>query len=156
MTAEANARKKAQTYARLTNLPTLSVDEALTLPGLPPANQPGLNVRRHAGREMTDEELLKLFLEKIERLAPSDRVAVWVYAICLAQPEGPEFCAQVELRKLITDQPRLPMIPGYPLSSVLLDPQTGKALRDLTAEEEQQHLQPVYEQIGRLIHLAGL
>lgn len=45
LTAEANARKKAVTYSDATGLPTLSIDEALTIRGLPDDEQPGLNVK---------------------------------------------------------------------------------------------------------------
>lgn len=155
-TAESNARKKARAYAVVSGLPTLSVDEALTLPELPAAEQPGTHVRRYQGREATDEDLLAIYLERARRLAPHERAAIWVYAICLAFPDGREYCGQVELHKRLADRPSLPMVPGYPLSSLLVDLGTGKAIRDLTPDEERQHLQPVYEAVAGIIRAAGL
>jgi len=149
-TAEANARKKAVTYATATGIPTLSIDESLTIPALPPHEQPGVNVRRYLGAEATDEELLAIFLEKVKRLPLDQRTAVWIYAICLARPEGRVDCEQVELLKGLTDRPSLPIIPGYPLSSILVDRYSGKILRDLTPEEEYQHLLPVYERVAAI------
>jgi inosine/xanthosine triphosphate pyrophosphatase family protein len=61
MTAEENASKKARAYAKSTRLPTLSVDEALYMGGLSPEQQPGTNVRRYMGKELTDDELLNLY-----------------------------------------------------------------------------------------------
>jgi hypothetical protein len=60
------------------------------------------------------------------------------------------------LRKRLTDQPSLPIVPGYPLSSLLIDPATGKAVRDLTPAEEQQHLQQVYREVAAIVRRAGL
>jgi inosine/xanthosine triphosphate pyrophosphatase family protein len=155
-TAEINARKKATLYAGLTGLPTLSVDEALTIPALPATEQPGTNVRRYLGAEATDEALLAAFLEKTRRLPLDERIAIWTYAICLAFPDGRELGAQVELHTLWTARPSLPIVAGYPLSSLLVDPNTGKAIRDLTPEEERRYLQPVYLQVAEIIRVAGL
>jgi XTP/dITP diphosphohydrolase len=150
VTAEANARKKAFTYATATGIATLSIDESLTIPALPPHEQPGVNVRRYLGAEATDEQLLAIFLEKVKQLPPDRRTAVWIYAICLARPEGQALCEQVELVKGLTDRPSLPIIPGYPLSSILVDRHSGKTLRDLTPEEEYQHLLPIYERVATI------
>jgi XTP/dITP diphosphohydrolase len=154
--AAANARKKARTYADATGLPTLSIDEAFTIPGLPPSEQPGTNVRRYLGREAADEALLAAFVEKARRLSAHERSALWTYAICLALPGGHEFCEEVRLDKMLTDTPSLPILPGYPLSSVLIDRGTGKTLRDLTPAEERQHLAPVYEKVAEIVRRAGL
>jgi XTP/dITP diphosphohydrolase len=151
ITAEANARKKAVTYATATGIATLSIDESLTIPALPPHEQPGVNVRRYLGAEATDEQLLAIFLDKVKQLPPDRRTAVWIYAICLALPEGQTRCTQVELLKGLTDRPSLPIIPGYPLSSILVDMHSGKTLRDLTPEEEYRHLLPVYERVANVI-----
>lgn len=156
VTAEENARKKARAYADAAHMPTLSVDEALYFPGLPEEEQPGVYVRRHMGKEATDEEMLTLYIEKIKQLPPLQRKAIWVYAICLAQPYAEEICDQVEIKAVFIETPRLPLLPGYPLSSILVDPSSGKSLRDLTPEEEKQRLQPVYEQVERIVKTALL
>lgn len=50
-TAEENARHKVRKYAKLTNLPTLSLDEAAHT-NFPPENeQPGVYVRQVADRQ---------------------------------------------------------------------------------------------------------
>jgi XTP/dITP diphosphohydrolase len=156
LTAEENARSKAVAYATATEIPTLSIDESLIIPTLPPHEQPGVNVRRYLGFEATDEQLLALFLEKIKNIPVNQRLAIWTYAICLAHPKGQVFSEQVELTKQVTDRPSLPIIPGYPLSSILVDIASGKAVRDLTEEEEQQHLLEVYEKVTKMIIVAEL
>lgn len=156
VTAEQNARKKARAYAHLSGMPTLSIDEALSIPGLPVEEQPGVYVRRYAGKEATDEELLSLFLAKITPLSLSQRQAIWTYALCLALPCGEEFFDEVQIQALFIDTPRLPLLPGYPLSSLLVDPTLGKWLRDCSPEEEQRRLHPVYDTVHRLLQAALL
>jgi XTP/dITP diphosphohydrolase len=156
MTAEANACKKARAYAGATGLPTLSIDEALYIGGLASYEQPGTNVRRYLGVEATDEALLEAFLAKIRSIAPAERTATWIFAFCLALPEGEAFSDQVELYEMFIDRPSLPILPGYPLSSVLFDVTIGKVLRDFTPEEERQRLEPVYEKVGKVVRAAGL
>ena len=57
---------------------------------------------------------------------------------------------------MFVDRPSLPILPGYPLSSVLFDLAVGKVLRDFTPEEERQRLEPVYEKVARVVRAAGL
>jgi inosine/xanthosine triphosphate pyrophosphatase family protein len=156
VTAEENAQKKAITYATAIGISTLSIDESLTIPALPPHEQPGVNVRRYPGFETTDEQLLAIFLEKIKNIPANRRLAIWTYAICLALPDGQALCEQVELIKQLTDRPSLPVTPGYPLSSIMVDIRSGKALRDLTEAEEYQHLLQVYEKVTNMIAATGL
>jgi XTP/dITP diphosphohydrolase len=156
ITAEENARKKARAYASASGLPALSVDEALYIDGLPPEGQPGVRVRRYNGNDATDEELLMIYLEKIKPLPSHDRGARWTYAICLALPYGQEFVEQVQLAVNFIDTPVLPLLPGYPLHSILMDGALRKALRNLTPEEEQQRMRPVYDAVNKLVRNADL
>ncbi len=154
LTAEENARQKACTYAQLSGMPTLGIDEALAIPGLPQEEQPGVYVRRYAGKEASDGELLALFLTKIARLPVSQRQAIWTYALCLALPNGEEFFEQVQVQVLFTDTPRLPLVPGYPLSSLLIDPTLMKPLLDCTPEEEHHRLRPLFHAVNMLLQSA--
>ncbi len=154
--AAANARQKAQAYAGASGLPALGIDEALSIPGLPPAEQPGTAVRRYLGQEAADEALLEIFLSKVKHLAPHARGAIWLIALCLALPAGPTFSDEVEVQVVFTDRPRLPIMPGYPLRSLLVDPRSGKPLRDLTPEEERDRLQPLYQKVAGIVRAAGL
>jgi XTP/dITP diphosphohydrolase len=151
LTAEANARKKAREYAKVSQMPVLSVDEALYINALPPEEQPGTNVRRMIGKTATDEELLSAFLAKTNHIPPEKRTVTWIYAICLALPNGQEYFEQVELNEMFTTEPSLPMIKGYPLSSILFDPILGKTQSNFTSEEYENYLQPVLEKVNNIV-----
>ncbi len=153
-TAGENARKKARAYAGATGLPALSVDEALFIPALPAGEQPGTRVRRYLGREASDEELLRAFLDTIRTFPPDERDAVWHCAICLALPDGRDFGAEATVATRFTDRPALPSLPGYPLRSLQVDVASGKSLRALTPEEEARRLSPVYERVRGVVQAA--
>ena len=155
ITAEENARKKARIYAQLSGLPTLGIDEALAFPRLPQEEQPGIYVRRYAGKEASDGELLSSFLSKIARLPVSQRQAIWTYGLCIALPNSEEFFEQVQVHVLFTDSPRLPLLPGYPLSSLLIDPTLMKPLLDCTPEEEQNRLRCLFHAVDTLLQSAS-
>jgi inosine/xanthosine triphosphate pyrophosphatase family protein len=156
LTAAENARQKATAYATALNLPVFSIDESLIIPALPKEQQPGVNVRRYLGRTATDEQLLAAYQEIARQLPENQRFTVWTYAFNLAFPDGQDFSAQVELTKKLLTQPSLPILSGYPLSSIQADLQTGKALRDLSANEVRTHLAEVYRAVSELLQQAGL
>lgn len=146
-----NARIKACAYMQASGLPTLGVDEALYMDALPPDKQPGTYVRRYLGHAASDEELLLAFLEMVKRLAPEERTITWVYAVCLAMPDGRELQDQAEIPAVFIDEPVLPILPGYPLSSILFNTAIGKVHREMSPDEERQRLGPLYEKVQALI-----
>jgi len=79
-TAAENAPQKAQGYALLAGLPTLSVDEAMFVEGFAPEEQPGVHVRRYGGREATDDELFAMFLAKVKK--PRSRTTARSLDLC--------------------------------------------------------------------------
>ena len=150
-TAAENARRKAAAYAAASGLPSLGIDEALYIPALPPEEQPGVFVRREGGRAQTDEELLAVYLQKARRLSTEQRAVQWIYAICLALPDGRTFAAQSGWSGWLSDQPCLPYPPGYPLSAVLLDGQTHKPVNRLSEEETRLREAPLARAVGDLV-----
>lgn len=90
-----NAIKKAREYTKLSDLPTLAVDEELFIDILPPEKQPGVNVRRIVGHEATDEELLNAVLKLLEGLPFKKRGCIWNFAIALAVPNGGVFISDI-------------------------------------------------------------
>ncbi len=146
-----NAWIKARAYAQATGLPTLGVDEALYMDALPPDEQPGTYVRRYLGHAASDEELLHAFMEKVKHLAPKERAVTWVYAVCLAMPDGSEREDQAEIPAVFIDRPVLPLLPGYPLSSILFNAEIGKVHREMSSDEERQRLMPLYEKVQALV-----
>lgn len=132
-----NSKKKAKTYAKFFGEPVLSMDNALYLDGLPPEQQPGTNVRRIAGRtdRPTDEELLDHYSKLITGLGGRIK-GRWEFAVCIASPDGKsEEATVIESPRIFVDRPCQARIPGYPLESIQVDPETGKYIAEMTTEE---------------------
>lgn len=149
--AAENARLKAQAFADASGLPALGIDEALYISALPADQQPGVMVRRNGGKPLDDAALLAAFLEIARRLEPKQRAIRWLYALCLVVPGGEIYSAETGWSGWLTDTPALPYQPGYPLSSILLDGETRKPIRRLSAAEARRREEPLYQAVGQMV-----
>ena len=64
-TAIENARIKARECYRLTNKPSMGMDDTLYLEGVDEDKQPGLFVRRVNGKNLNDEEMIEQYLNLV-------------------------------------------------------------------------------------------
>jgi len=106
---EANARIKATSYARALSVVCLADDSGLEVDALDGA--PGVLSARYAGSEgpraERDQNNRQKLLNEIARLAPTDRTARLVCALCVADPEGRIlFEARGTWEGQILDEPR--------------------------------------------------
>ena len=89
-TFAANARIKAVHYARVTGRWCLADDSGLAVDAL--GGKPGVRSARYAGigetRPEQDKANNALLLRELEGVAPPDRTARFVCAMCLADPSG--------------------------------------------------------------------
>jgi len=152
---QANARLKAQGYQRASGLACLGIDEALYIPALPAEEQPSVYVRRQAGVRLSDQALLEAYMDKVGHLSFEQRIVEWVFALCLALPDGRMFEEETGYSGRFSLQPRLPYPPGYPLSALLIDDLSGKPVLDLTEAETRRREKPIQEALGRLLRAAG-
>lgn len=134
-TAEENARKKATVYSKALKEPVLSMDVALYVHGMPDDQQPGLHVRRIKNKERgTDQELIDHYSEIVNGLG--GRVdAYWRYAFALAWPNGKFVSFNHDSPRIFVSQPSKKVVEGFPTESLLLDPDSGKYISELSAEE---------------------
>ena len=133
-TFEENAIKKSKFFCELTKLPTLADDGGIEIDAL--NGEPGVKSRRWPGYEATDEELIKMTLDKLGGLPKEKRGAQLRCSIAISFP-GEEKIHLFEgiLRGFITEKP-IGIIPGFPFRSLFYLPEIGKVLGELTMEEE--------------------
>ena len=136
-TALANARKKALAYAQALGRPVLSLDNTLYLHGLADAEQPGIHTGRIGGRQhrATDQELLAHYAALIERLG-SRIDGHWEFGVCFATEGGEIFETTILSPRMFVSTPSQVMIPGYPLESLQIEPESGKYISEMTSEEQ--------------------
>jgi len=134
-TVQENARKKAVAYARVLQQSVLSMDNALFLDGLADDAQPGIHVRRIGGKNAaTDDELLKHGIELISSLG-GRATGHWEYGICLATSDGEISETTIRTPRIFTSTPSSTIVPGYPLESIQIDPDSGKYISEMNPEE---------------------
>jgi hypothetical protein len=125
--AQENARIKATTYARQLGAAVLSVDAGLYLSGLPDANQPGIFVRRIYGQgnypRPSDRELLAYYCRLIASLGGKTD-GYWEFADTLVS------------HRHFVSEPYDRIIPGYPLESLQVDPDSDRYIAEMTDAEK--------------------
>lgn len=134
-TADENARKKAMAYSKEINEPVLSMDVALYIQGLPDDQQPGLHVRRLQDNERaTDEELIEHYSKLVDQLG-GRADAYWRYAFALAWPNSKCTSFVHDSPRIFVSKPSEKIVTGYPTESLLLDPDSGKYISELSSNE---------------------
>lgn len=116
-----NARKKAERYFSEFGIPVFSCDSGLYLEGVRDEEQPGVNVRRVKGKELSDEEMIKHYSD-LARRNGGEVVGCYGNAIYLKMDEdtnfgyqGPEIASE---KFIISEKPCDKRVKGFPLDSL--------------------------------------
>jgi inosine/xanthosine triphosphate pyrophosphatase family protein len=136
-TALENARKKATAYAKVLHTTVLSMDNALYFDGLSLEEQPGLNVRRipSNSERPSDEEMLHYYSALVKRFGERT-TGRWEFGICVATPDGKYKETTILSPRIFTSTSSTVMVPGYPLESIQIDPETEKYISEMSQEEQ--------------------
>lgn len=135
-TPEENAAKKARAYFSAAQIPTFAIDAALSIPGLPPEKQPGLYVRRlhKTEQEASDREILDYYIHELRQIGGTSP-AIWDIALAFTAPGEPVIVRSYALRARLVSIASEKMLPGAPLSSLMIDEKTGKYLSETDHRE---------------------
>lgn len=133
-TAIENALLKATAYYEVLNMPTIAGDSGLYIEGISAEKQPGLYVRRVAGKVLTDDEMMDYYAN-LAKSTTNDCFIHYFTGIALITSKG-------TFTKEIKDSPlKLSSIPnsnrkhrGNPLDVISLI-EDGRYFNDLTDEE---------------------
>jgi len=156
-TAMDNAKKKATLYANATDLITLSIDEALYIDFLSDEEQPKTKVRRYqSNRDLSDSEMIEKFTNILKEMGKREVKIIWIFAICLAFPNGQVYLEEVEVKNIMIDTAQKPIIKGYPLSSIIFDPIKKKTQSNYSEDDWNEHLEPVYKMVKKIVIEAGV
>jgi 8-oxo-dGTP diphosphatase len=130
-----NAIKKAEAYYNHMKMPTIAADSAMYIDGLPEEKQPGLNVRRVNGRELSAEEEIEYYSELIEKYGGS-REAWFMTGIALITENGLNAAGIEENRFLLTsERDTLHAWKGNPLDVIRIDLDCHKYYSEMSDEE---------------------
>ena len=131
-----NAYLKAKSYYDATGIISIGIDDTLFIEGLSDEKQPGTNVRRVNGKELSDDEMIEYYTNLVKENG-NKLIAKWVYGIVIYNgKESKQYTWEKEQFYLV-DKPSEKRILGYPLNSISVMPSNNKYFVDLTSEEKE-------------------
>lgn len=130
-----NARKKAVAYASAIDRTVFSMDNALYFNGVDDQDQPGLLVRRINGIDAAnDDEMVYRYTEFLKDHGGTMK-GWWEYGLSIAWPDGTSVEEVIKSPRQFVDRPSQTVIPGYPLESIQIDPETGRYISEMTDKQ---------------------
>ena len=123
-TTTENAIIKAKAYYEATKMPVLTDDSGLIIDKLPKEKQPGIYVKRHNGKELSDDEVLNLYSKEIENVG-GESTGAFIISIAIIEKNGKIYTNETKHNRLFVSKPDINRIPGYPLSSLVFDKEIG-------------------------------
>ena len=133
-----NARIKALAYFKHYGVPVFSCDSGLYFNNVPDEIQPGVNVRRVGGKNLTDEEMTGYYSSlaaKYGRLT-----ARYKNAVCLVLSDGHIIESMDESLWgepfYIVEKPHEKRVEGFPLDRISVEIRSGKYFYDLPEYSE--------------------
>lgn len=138
-TYKENAQLKALFYAKKSNLPTISDDGGIEIDAF--GGAPGIKSHRWLGYEMTDAELIEHMKKVSRELDDNNRHASFKLVIAFALSNGRMWTKIGTVDGIISENPNLKPLKGYPFRSFFFLPDINKHYHEseLTAEEMREY-----------------
>lgn len=129
---EENAEKKAKAYFAASDIPTLAINAGLYIEKFSEEKQPRIFVRRIEGtdREVTDEQVLDYYIKELEKVGGESKGFFWVVFVLVVSNEK-VFSQSYSLDLTLSSRRSDVLIPGAPLSSLSIDPVTGRYFSEM-------------------------
>ena len=108
-------------------MPVLVDDSGMILDKLSANKQPGVFVRRHNGKELTDEEIISLYSKEIEKVG-GQTTGAFIIAITIIDKNGNIYTDETRHDRLFVSKPCKERNQGYPMNSLIYNEKTGKYL----------------------------
>jgi XTP/dITP diphosphohydrolase len=131
---EQNARLKAITYARLSQLPTLADDSGLEVDAL--RGEPGVKSARFAGEAATDADKVSFILAKLNSIPWKQRTACFKCVIAIATLKGQTAVCYGECHGMIALEAAGKN--GFGYDPIFFLPELGKTMAELPLEMKNQ------------------
>ena len=129
---EENARLKAATLARESQLLSLADDSGLEVDAL--GGEPGTLSARYAGEGASDEDRVSYLLTKLEGVPEEKRTARFRCVIAIAAPQGDVELCSGECEGIIAFEPRGER--GFGYDPIFYLPELKKTMAELPPEEK--------------------
>ncbi len=137
-TAIENALIKARECYKITNMPTIGMDDTLYLEGVDDSLQPGMYVRRVNGKVLSDEEMIEHYTNLVKKYGTNGKLnCKWVYGLAVINELGREYTyTWYKDDFYMVDIPSKIINPGYPLNSISKYKKIDKYFTEITDKDK--------------------
>ncbi len=135
-TALENALLKAKAYYEVAKIPTIAIDDTLYIDNIPDSKQPGTNVRRVNGKELSDDEMLEYYISLVTEYG-GKLTARWVYGLVIYDGKHAKKYSWSKADFYLVNKPYPKKLNGYPLNSISVDAKYNKYFAELTDIEKE-------------------
>lgn len=129
-----NAVIKAKYYHELTKLPVFANDAGLIIHKIPKNEQAGLFVRRHEGRDLTDEEMIERYIASLNKVGGKSK-AHFNVGLAIIDQNGKLHTKQFKPKLVFINKPSSFIKKGVPLDSLAYNKKLKKYKSEMTIEE---------------------
>lgn len=133
-----NALIKARECYKITNMPTIGMDDTLYLEGVDDSLQPGMYVRRVNGKVLSDEEMIEHYTNLVKKYGTNGKLnCKWVYGLAVINELGKEYTyTWYKDDFYMVDTPSKIINPGYPLNSISKYKKIDKYFTEITDKDK--------------------
>lgn len=137
-TAIENALIKARECYKITNMPTIGMDDTLYLEGVDDSLQPGMYVRRVNGKVLSDEKMIEHYTNLVKKYGTNGKLnCKWVYGLAVINELGREYTyTWYKDDFYMVDIPSKIINPGYPLNSISKYKKIDKYFTEITDKDK--------------------
>ncbi len=116
-------------------LPVLANDSGLIVDKFSEKDQPKQLVRRYGGRDLTDDEMLKVYIEKLNAVG-GESTGHYNVALAIVDEDGKVYSREFRAERYFINKPSPAYHKGLPLGALAYDKATGKYLGEMTPAEK--------------------
>lgn len=142
-----NAIIKAKGYYKISNIPTIAIDEGLYLDGIPKHLQPGTHVRRVNGKKLTDEEMITHYINLVNEYGSNGKLTGYFQKGIAILNDNQIDTIEIKAPRCFSDTRCETITPGYPLASIQWVEELNKYKAELTKDEENKLMSKEQKQI---------
>ena len=133
-----NAVIKAKYYYEITKIPVLANDSGLKIHKFSEEDQPGLFVRRNNNKELTDNAMIKIYIEKLNKVGGSSP-AHYDVGLAIITADGKLHTKLFKPKRFFINKASPVVQKGIPLSSLAYDKVSKKYMSEMTYSERNEY-----------------
>lgn len=133
-----NSIIKAKAYHEITGLPVIANDSGLIIDKFEEKDQPKELVRRYKGKELSDQEMIDIYIEKFNKVG-GESDGHFVVALALIDQNGNMDTRLFYPKRKFVNIPSKTIKKGLPLESLTYDEKTKKYMSEMTTIERNEY-----------------